>query len=232
MDPVADCNLSSFLSTTKSSLDKLSLLRSFFGCLSSAVKYLHESKVRHRDLKPQNILIRGSSVYLTDFGISLDWEHLTRDTTTADVPKTLPYAAPEVIQYKSRNWSSDIWSLGCVFLEMVTVLKGKTVADMRQYFMEQTGDYRMYNNISASEEWSEDLMEIGNEEDNIPFIWTSRMLNEEPSRRPTAALLHSKITGREEWVRFCGPCCQSIGDGEDSVVGAGDPWQDTVIETT
>lgn len=46
------------------------------------------------------------------------------------------YCAPEVAEHNPRNTSSDIWSLGAVFLEMVVVLKGKTASDINIYFEE------------------------------------------------------------------------------------------------
>jgi serine/threonine protein kinase len=72
MSPVADCNLAAYYTLAASSEDKMSLLRSFFGCLANALQYLHSSKIRHRDIKPENILIDGSNVLLTDFGLSFD----------------------------------------------------------------------------------------------------------------------------------------------------------------
>jgi serine/threonine protein kinase len=70
MTPVADHDLSVFYQFVAT--EKTPLLRSFFGCLAGALDFLHKDKIRHRDIKPQNILVKGSHVYLTDFGISLD----------------------------------------------------------------------------------------------------------------------------------------------------------------
>ncbi|CAN9081049.1 unnamed protein product [Alternaria alternata] len=53
MDPVADCNLKVLLSAHPLSPDARSLLRTFYGCLASAVRYLHENKLRHKDIKPE-----------------------------------------------------------------------------------------------------------------------------------------------------------------------------------
>ncbi|KAK4224805.1 kinase-like domain-containing protein [Podospora fimiseda] len=100
-----------------------------------AVAYLHGQQIRHRDIKPQNILVRGDEVFLADFGIAFSWEHLTRATTIADSGKTLGYTAPEVMRVESRNEAADVWSLGCVFYEMATVLHGRTVKDLREHFM-------------------------------------------------------------------------------------------------
>ena len=44
------------------------------------------------------------------------------------------YRAPEVDKEDKRNQSSDVWSLGCVFLEMLTVIADKSIADMTRFF--------------------------------------------------------------------------------------------------
>ena len=52
-------------------LKKLETLRGYFVCLAQALHYIHGSDVRHKDIKPENILIDSSgSVIITDFGIS------------------------------------------------------------------------------------------------------------------------------------------------------------------
>ncbi|OCL13411.1 kinase-like protein, partial [Glonium stellatum] len=134
MSPVADCNLFEFLADVRSSPRKKSLLRSFFGCLTASLAYLHNAQIRHKDIKPQNILVKENNVLLADFGLSIDWSESKRGTTEGATALSPRYCAPEVIDYEPRNSSSDIWSLGCVFLDIVTVLKGETVKAMRGYF--------------------------------------------------------------------------------------------------
>lgn len=128
MSPVADCDLKMFLDSGPSEITgQLSFLRTFFGCLTAALCYLHENCIRHKDIKPANILVKGHHVYLADFGISLDWTDFGNSTTTGPATAvTHQYCAPEVADYFPRNSSSDIWSLGCVFLEIWTVIKGRT----------------------------------------------------------------------------------------------------------
>jgi serine/threonine protein kinase len=118
MTPVADSDLRHFLDQ-KDVLQFSVLIRQFYGCLVMAVQYLHVNRIRHKDLKPQNILVKGTSILITDFGTALDWTDRSRATTTGDPgPISINYAAPEVVDREQRSESSDIWSLGCVFLEM------------------------------------------------------------------------------------------------------------------
>ncbi|EFZ04430.2 Protein kinase-like protein [Metarhizium robertsii ARSEF 23] len=70
MQPVGDYNFSQYYDQYHNATDKLSLLRGFFGYLVSAVQYLHDSKMRHRDIKPQNIIVKNHQIYLADFIIA------------------------------------------------------------------------------------------------------------------------------------------------------------------
>jgi serine/threonine protein kinase len=62
MQPIADCNLRVFLDTDPLPPTSLSLLRTFFGCLASALRYLHENQVRHKDIKPEVSVVSSLSV--------------------------------------------------------------------------------------------------------------------------------------------------------------------------
>lgn len=209
MLPVADCNLYDYYELAHNSPDKVSLLRSFLGCLASGLQYIHSIKIRHRDIKPQNILVSGDRVFLSDFGIALDWEHLSRSTTTADSGKTLLYAAPEVARFEKRNSAADIWSLGCVFMEIATVVKGGTIKSMRNFFKERSGDYRFYSNLKNLPLWARKLRNIGAPKDDVIITWIRGMLDREGDDRPTAAELYAEIVSQSETenVPFCGTCC-------------------------
>jgi serine/threonine protein kinase len=128
MSPVADCDLKAFLERDHFPKDDLHLLRGFFGCLCSAVLYLHNSKCRHKDLKPGNILVYMNNVLITDFGTAHDWSEQSRSTTTGRSGTYTPgYAAPEVVYEEPRSSSADIWSLGCIYLDMMVELASNQV---------------------------------------------------------------------------------------------------------
>lgn len=95
--------------------------------------YLHESGVVHRDIKPENILLDHNGVIkFVDFGAAkviarqgktLAAEHAaTRQGRQKSMTGTPMYMSPEVIrgQNQGRHGAVDIWSLGCVTLEMAT----------------------------------------------------------------------------------------------------------------
>ncbi|KAI9773521.1 MAG: hypothetical protein M1839_002057 [Geoglossum umbratile] len=107
MSPVADCNLAQFLGTDPFLTAQLPCLRRFYGCLGSALLYLHTNKIRHKDIKPGNILVHGENVLLADFGTSLDWTD-SGQSTTISRPNAIsvPYCAPEVAAWEVSSVAS------------------------------------------------------------------------------------------------------------------------------
>ena len=220
MSPVAHCNFVNYFAAGATDEAKRRDLMTFFGCLAHAVQYLHEVKIRHRDIKPENILVKGNKVYLTDFGVSLDWEKLDGSTTTKDTAKSLVYCSPEVARCDKRNSSADIWSLGCVFLEMWTVLNGYSVQNMRQFFKLKTESYRFYQNIPYFEEW-ESTLRGDSLLPTTPETWINGMLQEDPHKRGSAKALCMKIShvptrGKNRPNPFCGECCIEEQEGPSS----------------
>uniref|UniRef100_A0AC35TQ87 Mitogen-activated protein kinase n=1 Tax=Rhabditophanes sp. KR3021 TaxID=114890 RepID=A0AC35TQ87_9BILA len=86
-----------------------------------ALKYIHSARIIHRDLKPGNILVNDNClIKICDFG-------LARAIDPNDVPHHLTlevvtqcYKAPELLMASTRYRESiDMWSVGCIFAEMV-----------------------------------------------------------------------------------------------------------------
>ncbi|KAF8895111.1 hypothetical protein BD779DRAFT_1497502 [Infundibulicybe gibba] len=77
--------------------------------------YLHDQGVIHRDIKGANILTnKDGTVKLADFGVA------SRSGVTDDAVVGSPYwMAPEVIEQSGATTTSDIWSVGCVVIELL-----------------------------------------------------------------------------------------------------------------
>lgn len=93
--------------------------KSFLFQLLRGIAFCHEHRVLHRDLKPQNLLINMTGeLKLADFGLARAFGIPVRNYTHEVV--TLWYRAPDVL-LGSRKYSTsvDIWSVGCIFAEMV-----------------------------------------------------------------------------------------------------------------
>ncbi|QLG70646.1 hypothetical protein HG535_0A05870 [Zygotorulaspora mrakii] len=79
------------------------------------LSYLHERKIIHRDIKPQNILLNDKGqVKLCDFGVSGEAVNSLATTFTG----TSFYMAPERIQGQPYSVTCDVWSLGLTLLEV------------------------------------------------------------------------------------------------------------------
>ncbi|VTZ69322.1 cdc2-related kinase 2, putative [Plasmodium chabaudi chabaudi] len=93
--------------------------KSFLLQLLNGIAYCHEHRVLHRDLKPQNLLInREGELKIADFGLARAFGIPARRYTHEVV--TLWYRAPDILM-GSKKYSTpiDIWSVGCIFAEMV-----------------------------------------------------------------------------------------------------------------
>lgn len=227
ISPVADMNLAEYmdLMAAQKAPPNLTSLRSFFGCLATALQYLHDQSIRHRDIKPQNILIDGGNVLFTDFGLSKDYSDHGGSTTSGVTAMTPRYSAPEVAAGDPRNTSADIWSLGCVFLEMVVVLKHQSTEWMRGYFSDHgTKEPYASRNPDATSTLIARLREIGLLRDNKMLDLSQSMLSFDRESRPTAAEVVTTITTPSgddlSATMFCGICClaeEALSDSNDSL---------------
>ncbi|KAK3940502.1 protein kinase [Diplogelasinospora grovesii] len=103
------------------------LVRSFVRQILNGLSYLHNMDIIHRDIKGANILVDNKgTIKISDFGISKKLE-ATNILNGAANNKHRPslqgsvfWMAPEVVKQTSYTRKADIWSLGCLVVEMMT----------------------------------------------------------------------------------------------------------------
>ena len=100
----------------------LFLIKLYCFQIARALNYIHNKKICHRDIKPQNILLdpQTNRIYLCDFGSA---KLLKRDESNVSYICSRFYRAPELLLGNEYYTTSiDIWSFGCVVAEL---FKGK-----------------------------------------------------------------------------------------------------------
>lgn len=90
----------------------------------NALEHAHNKGIVHRDLKPSNVILtqteKGETVKLVDFGIAKVWSEDQNLTRTGETLGSPPYMSPEQCRGDELlDARSDIYSLGCLFYEML-----------------------------------------------------------------------------------------------------------------
>ena len=123
--------------------------------LCSGIMEAHKNKIIHRDIKPQNVLIKNDgTAKIADFGIAVlnnSFDLTSKDTVLGSVH----YLAPELSKGENPTMQSDIYSLGIVFFELLTgqvpYTGDSAVAIALKHFKEPLPDIRKFNpNIPQS----------------------------------------------------------------------------------
>lgn len=112
-----DQDLSRYMDKCDHKID-MNNVKLFLFQLLRGLKYCHERRILHRDLKPQNILISSNGdLKLADFGLARAKSVPTK--TYTDEVVTLWYRPPDVLLGNvDYGTSIDMWGVGCIFFEM------------------------------------------------------------------------------------------------------------------
>ena len=126
----AETDLKKFLQDSNNVLS-LEMVKEFTFQILQGLRSLHSINVIHRDLKPQNILIKDGLLKIADFGLARSLSPFKEILSPSMV--TLCYRCPELLLGESRySFAVDVWSVGCVCAEMitrVTLFRGRNETD-------------------------------------------------------------------------------------------------------
>ncbi|KAJ4332532.1 hypothetical protein N0V95_009643 [Ascochyta clinopodiicola] len=192
----------------ESSSYKASSIYLQLGCLVSAVAYLHDQKIRHKDLKPSNILMVPEGLYLSDFGSATDVSLRSRSASENE-QGTPKYFAPEVCplhitlkhsqkyrpldqdaRYEPSGRAADISSLGCVLLEILILNTEGSLKRLRANCL--TKDPAFHAIISQIDAWLPLRDDVSARDYNL-YKETRAMLQGLPDRRPMAQDLIQRL---------------------------------------
>ncbi|CAG9330524.1 unnamed protein product [Blepharisma stoltei] len=176
---VGGCSLHSYVkSRLVRKLNEEEAKRIFKQCVS-AVKYLHEMDISHRDIKLENILLDSSNnIKLIDFGFSCIMQ---KDQPSRSFCGTPSYMAPEIVKRKDFfGPPADIWALGVM---LYVILTGT-------FPFRGTSDRDLFRKI---------VLGISEFPDSIPArakILLKKMLSLNPSARPNISEI-----AEDQWLK-------------------------------
>ncbi|OJD37375.1 serine threonine protein kinase [Diplodia corticola] len=210
MQPVAKWDLLEFLTFLGDPRNdqKRRQVQPFFGCLASAIDYLHDRSIKHTDITTRNVLVTSQGeVCLSDFGTATDFSQTGRSTTNDLKPFTKDYIAPEIFRWNRRNTASDMWSLGVVFLEITTVLLGNDLSSLRM-FMEKHAKNKehpqaIWANLPTALDWLAKIMSTRVDSANEAITWVKSLLQDDPKNRLTVKNLMVEIQQTPSFRQFC-----------------------------
>ncbi|XP_076260198.1 cyclin-dependent kinase 4 [Rhynchophorus ferrugineus] len=170
----------------------------------NGVDFLHSNRIVHRDLKPQNLLVTSDGhIKIADFGLAKTYDFQMKLTS---VVVTLWYRSPEILLGLPYATPVDIWSIGCIIVELYTLKPlfcGKSENEQLNEILRILGK-------PPKEEWPEDVsvkwnsFDISNPVDiktlapnmcETAHSLVMSMLSFDPSKRTTAleALNHQYL---------------------------------------
>ncbi|XP_054455189.1 serine/threonine-protein kinase NLK-like, partial [Anoplopoma fimbria] len=197
------------------------------------LKYLHSAGILHRDIKPGNLLVNSNCVLkICDFGLarveeSDESRHMTQEVVTQY------YRAPEILM-GSRHYSNsiDIWSVGCIFAELLgrrILFQAQSPIQQLDLITDLLGTPSMEAMRTACEGARSHILRGPHKQPSLPVLYTlssqatheavhllCRMLVFDPSKRISAkdALAHPYLDeGRLRYHTCMCKCCYTTSSG-------------------
>ena len=183
-----------------------------FGCLSRSLAYIHGCGMQHKDIKPANILFESDKdngdkarFLLADFGLAYKFDNTGESQTENTNAYTRRYAAPETLADSYHGRSADVFSLGCVFLELLASLYRESLPLNREAFTERHDSLVKWAARVEQQNNGDDLADLC----RIAIL----MISKDPKDRPTMEDILSRLAqaGRQF---FCETCSEDFTNRE------------------
>jgi serine/threonine protein kinase len=164
----------------------------------SGIAAFHGNGGIHRDLKPQNILIKGNTLYIADFGLGKQERHVSSNPHS--VHRTEKYMAPEQGKNMKYGRASDVFALGCICLELLIFGENININffnEFRKYFGSRTCQYPgsscYRHNLAAVSKFIAKYLRQNPVTENLLDVIEFDLLNESPLLRISARNARTKI---------------------------------------
>lgn len=177
--------------------------------LCFAIQHLHSNRMLHRDVKAANVLLtRRGIVKLSDFGFSRQFDGTVSHGVADTFLGTPYYLAPELWKRLKYGKKADVWSLGIVLYEMLTLRRPFVASNMKGLMTSiLQGEYALPSNLP----YADDFVQLLN-----------AMLQVDPVKRTTVADILESAIMKKYWVQFEKSVAVSpdLTDQERSTIGA------------
>ncbi|KAK3265137.1 hypothetical protein CYMTET_26163 [Cymbomonas tetramitiformis] len=157
----------------------------------------------HRDLKSDNVFLRQGEVKLADFGLAVVRPNqqpdrhrgVTQTSGVVGMAGAFAYQSPEQASGHLYNEANDMWAMGCVLTELLTLKFVTERSNMQAFALDP-------NAVASA------IKEAQAVEAHIGAIAAS-LLNPNPTQRPTAAQVQQQLSGLA--TQLCCPSCFGAG---------------------
>jgi serine/threonine protein kinase len=180
------------------------------GCIAEAVRYLHDHGIRHKDLKPSQILLSSEGLWLTDFGWSRDVSELSNSATSGGDKITIRYHAPERANMGSCGRPEDFFALGCTYLEMGYRIYSQTAKQILD--PEELPNWSFRGNLRSIDRWLAPFTTGETNPRSLLGFLIQRMMAYEPQERPSIEeVIHILLTPPPlSYGNFFGKYCSKL----------------------
>ncbi|KAI8818175.1 kinase-like domain-containing protein [Fimicolochytrium jonesii] len=225
MSPYAPLTLLSFMKNpdacawyvAQTSPQRREMTLGWMSCMSSALVYLHDAEMKHKDIKPDNILIDCDHCHhenyplpvLTDFGISKKFS-LSQGSDSRGQSGTFFWQAPEHMRSEPAGRAADVFALGGIFLLLLALGHGNTtetiIAALRGETIPASGFAAKLDEFVVP--YIDDVSKTSDDSKSAWYL-VKEMLASTPSERPTARNVWTALKGIMEESGFR-PHCSAL----------------------